>query len=62
VRFGTASLPRSIWRVDGIPPRALDDFEPTDQLLTADRLGEIAIEFSRLQQGLSYGIQWSEPP
>lgn len=62
VRFGTASLPRSIWRVDGIPPRALDDFEPTDQLLTADRLGEIAIEFSRLQQGLSYGIQWSDPP
>lgn len=61
VRFGKAALPKSIWRVDGIPPRALDDFEPTDHRLTADRLGEIAIEFSQLQQGLSYGIQWTDP-
>jgi len=58
VRFG-ADVPRRIWRLDGIPPRAIDDFEPADGLLTADRLGEVALEFSRLHQGLSYGMRWS---
>lgn len=62
VRFGNTSVPKKIWRVDGIPPRALDDFEPSTDLLIADRLGEVALEFSRLQQGLSYGVQWSDPP
>lgn len=58
VRFG-ANIPRRIWRLDGIPPRAIDDFEPTDTLLTANRLGEISLEFSQLHQGLSYGVRWS---
>lgn len=58
VRFG-ADVPRRIWRLDGIPPRAIDDFEPDDALLTADRLGEVALEFSKLHQGLSYGMRWS---
>lgn len=60
VRFGTAAVPDKIWRVDGVPPRALDDFLPTADLLDADRLGEVALEFSRLQQGLSYGVQWMD--
>ena len=60
VRFG-ADVPARIWRVDGIPPRAIDDFEPPDGLLTADRLGEVSLEFSRLHQGLSYGMRWSAP-
>jgi hypothetical protein len=58
VRFG-AEVPKRIWRLDGIPPRAIDDFEPADGLLEADRLGEVALEFSRLHQGLSYGMRWS---
>jgi hypothetical protein len=57
VQFG-AHAPRRIWRIDGIPPRAIDDFEPAT-LLTADRLGEVSLEFSQLHQGLSYGIRWS---
>jgi hypothetical protein len=60
VRFG-ADVPRRIWRLDGIPPRTFDDFEPADGLLEADRLGEVALEFSRLHQGLSYGLRWSAP-
>ncbi len=59
VRFG-ADVPARIWRVAGIPPRAIDDFEPEDGLLTADRFGEVALEFSRLHQGLSYGVRWSD--
>ncbi|MGH3759908.1 hypothetical protein [Actinophytocola sp.] len=60
VRFDPAALPAKIWKVDGVPPRALDDFRPLADLLDADRLGEISLEFSGLQQGLSYGVQWSD--
>lgn len=60
VRFGT-DVPARIWRVDGIPPRAFDDYAPEDGLVTADRFGEVALEFSRLHQGLSYGVRWSVP-
>lgn len=58
VRFG-GDVPKRIWRVDGIPPRAFDDYEPTDGVLEPDRLGEVALEFTRLHQGLSYGMRWS---
>jgi hypothetical protein len=57
VRFGT-DLPRRIWLVDGIPPRAIDD-EPTDGLLTTDRHGEVSLDFALMHQGLSYGLRWS---
>jgi hypothetical protein len=60
VRFG-ADIPRRIWRLDGIPPRAIDDFEPVDGLLEVDAFGEVSLEFNRLHQGLSYGMRWSTP-
>jgi hypothetical protein len=60
VHFG-ADVPKRIWRLDGIPPRTFDDFEPADGLLEVDRLGEVALEFSGLHQGLSYGLRWSSP-
>jgi hypothetical protein len=60
VRFG-ADVPDRIWRVDGIPPRAIDDVEPVEGLLTPDRLGEVSLVFTRLHQGLSYGLRWSKP-
>jgi hypothetical protein len=60
VRFG-ADVPKRIWQVDGIPPRAIDDYEPANGLLAADQLGEVSLEFSRLHQGLSYGMRWSAP-
>ncbi|MGB3438945.1 MAG: hypothetical protein WBA97_09360 [Actinophytocola sp.] len=59
VRFGAA--PPRIWRVNGIPPRAIDDYAPDDELVSADRFGEVALEFSRLHQGLSYGVRWAAP-
>lgn len=60
VRFG-GGVPTRIWRVDGIPPRAFDDYTPENGLVDADRFGEVALEFSRLHQGLSYGVRWSVP-
>ena len=60
VRFGT-EVPKKIWRVDGIPSRAIDDYAPDDALVSADRFGEVALEFSRLHQGLSYGVRWAAP-
>jgi hypothetical protein len=58
VQFGK-DIPTRIWRLDGIPPRAIDDFEPPDRLLTPNGLGEVALEFAQLHQGLSYGIRWA---
>lgn len=58
-RFDLNSKPELIWRLNGVLPRAVNDFSPNDDLLTIDRLGEIALEFHDLQQGLSYGLQWS---
>jgi hypothetical protein len=58
VRFGT-DVPKQIWRVDGIPPRAIDDFASVDALVSADRFGEVALVFSRLHPGLSFGVRWA---
>lgn len=58
VRFG-ANVPNRLWRLDGIPPRAIDDFEPPGGQVKPDRFGEVALEFEQLQQGLSYGLRWS---
>lgn len=60
VRFGV-DVPKRIWRVNGIPARAIDDFEPADDVLEPDRLGEVTLEFAGLHQGLSYGMHWAAP-
>jgi hypothetical protein len=58
VRFGE-DMPNQVWHIDGIPPRAIDDFEPQNGLLTPDKIGEVALEFTQRHQGLSYGIRWT---
>lgn len=58
VRFDTEDLPRAVWRVDGLPPRVVDDAEPGADLLTPDGVGEVALSFQHLAPGRSYGIQW----
>lgn len=57
IRFGD-QVPKQIWRVDGIPAMSVNEYAPDDALVSADRLGEVAQEFSRLHQGLSYGLRW----
>jgi hypothetical protein len=59
VRFGPGPRPGRLWRVTGLPPRVVDDFQPTDEPVELDSLGEVRTEFFGLRSGLSYGIQWS---
>jgi hypothetical protein len=59
VRFAPDGLPDTLWRINGLPARAYEDFVPGPDGLSLDRLGDIALEFHDLQQGLSYGLQWS---
>ncbi|WP_245931180.1 hypothetical protein V5P93_001224 [Actinokineospora auranticolor] len=61
VRFDPANPPSRVWRINGLPSKAFEDFAPGEDRLHIDRVGDIALEFHDLQQGLSYGLQW-EPP
>lgn len=58
VKFNPSALPTAIWRLDGVPPRVLDDYRPTDKLLHVDAVGELRLEFHELSRGLAYGAQW----
>lgn len=60
IRFDRDRPPQLVWRINGLPAKAFEDFTPGDDRLTVDRVGDIAIEFHDLQQGLSYGLQWQD--
>lgn len=58
VRFDSRHTPRLVWRINGLPAKAFEDFTPGDDQLTVDRVGDVVLEFHDLRQGLSYGLQW----
>ena len=58
VCFGNEHKPDLVWRISGVPSRALDDFTPNEDLITIDLVGDVQLEFYDLKQGLSYGVQW----
>ncbi len=59
VKFDRATPPSRIWQLAGQPSRVIDDPDPLDDdLLHLDAVGEIALEFHDLKQGLNYGLQW----
>ena len=58
IRFGSAAQPAKLWKLNGVHPRVVDEFVPSDEPLTVDSVGEVRIEFFNLRQGLSYGAQW----
>jgi len=59
VRFDRARPPARVWRLNGVPPRVVDDGVDSGDRLTVNRVGEVVLEFHELHQGLSYGLQWS---
>lgn len=47
------------WRVDGVPPPALEDGVPVGELFDLDRPGPLAAEWDTVRRGLGYGIGWT---
>jgi hypothetical protein len=60
VKFAPDRLPRQVWAVHGVPPRAAEEINSEDVPVTIDRIGEVAAEFETLRQGLTYGLRWSD--
>lgn len=58
-RFDRDRPPSGVWRLNGLPPRAVDDIDPIGEELEIDAVGDVTLEFHDLRQGLSYGIRWS---
>jgi hypothetical protein len=58
-RFAADRLPAAVWRLDGVPPRLLDDERPGADLLVPDGAGEVELRFTDLRQGRGYGLAWT---
>lgn len=58
VRFDRDRPPKTVWRVDGILQRDLDDPLTAGQPCRLDAAGEISAEFRELGVGRSYGFRW----
>jgi hypothetical protein len=56
LRFGRP--PETVWRVDGILQRDLDDPLTAGRPCRPDAAGEVDAEFRELSVGLSYGFRW----
>jgi hypothetical protein len=59
MRFPVSRLPVAIWRLDGVPPRLLDDDRPGAHRLRPDGAGEVELRFTDLKQGRGYGLAWT---
>ncbi|MEU1684779.1 hypothetical protein [Micromonospora sp. NPDC005707] len=59
LRFSEDRRPVTAWRLDGVPPRAVDDRVPGPDRLHPDAVGEVTSAFDGLQQGYAYGMAWS---
>jgi hypothetical protein len=59
IRFSTARPPASVWRLDQLPPRVLDDRSIGGPRLYLDDAGEILTAFEDMDNGFAYGAAWS---
>jgi len=57
-RFPTDWSPRRVVRLDGLPTAALAEIPVVGGPVGLDAFGETSVEFTRLRQGLAYGIGW----
>lgn len=60
VRFDPRRLPQSAWLLKAAPAAALYQNDPTAELVTPDRFGEVYASFREMRPGLGYGICWRE--
>jgi hypothetical protein len=61
LRFDTAHLPEAVWLLDAVPPRVVDDGDPTEDRLQPDDVGDVRVSFNVLSPGLGYGLAWRLP-
>jgi hypothetical protein len=59
VRFDPSRLPIAVWRLNRLAPRLLDEEVASPELLEIDRAGEVAVDFTDLDQGFGYGVGWA---
>jgi hypothetical protein len=58
VRFHPSRVPSKVWRLDGVPPRLLQEPPTEPELLAPDPLGDLRLAFEGLVQGYGYGLAW----
>ncbi|MFY1634760.1 hypothetical protein ACN27F_16030 [Solwaraspora sp. WMMB335] len=58
VAFDAHRPPKAVWRIDGVPPRMLDDETPGDHPLGVDDAASVHQVFTDLRQGRGYGLGW----
>ncbi len=59
VCFGPGSGITGAWRVDGLPPLAMDDGVPVGEMFDLEAGSPLVAEWSTVRRGLAYGIGWS---
>ena len=58
VRFDPRRPPRSVWRLDRVPPSVLADPPQPGPSLPLDGACEVAQDFAAPQLGYAYGLRW----
>ena len=58
IKFRADSPPKDMWRLDGAPPRLVDDEQSDDQRLRIERKDDVRLVFTDLRQGRAYGLAW----
>jgi hypothetical protein len=58
VRFNPREAPLELWRITKLAPRQIDDPSLDLETLDLDAAGEATLDFTKLEQGLAYGIRW----
>ncbi|HXP18669.1 MAG TPA: helix-turn-helix domain-containing protein [Streptosporangiaceae bacterium] len=60
VRFSLRHLPRTIWKLSGVPPAVIYERNPASETMRPDRFGEVHVTFRDLRPGLGYGLMWQD--
>jgi len=59
VRFGPDSGLTGAWRIDGVPPMAMDDAVPIGNTFELHHGQPLVAEWKTVRRGLAYGIGWA---
>ncbi|MGI5243269.1 hypothetical protein [Dactylosporangium sp. CA-139066] len=62
IRFPPGVPPPGLRRLDGAPGQVLADDAPIGEPIGPNRLGELALGFDDLREGLAYGARWTPQP